>query len=120
MSGLAPSLAARAYNHFENANGFNGQFAFTGGPTSLKGGAASNQFNNYASFLLGMPTTVYHDLLPFGNLVSYQNIYGLYAQDQWHAASRITVNAGLRWSRFRSPAATMAADWSGSTFLPVW
>jgi hypothetical protein len=93
-------LGHQAYDHFENANGFNGQFAFTGGPTSLKGGAASNQFNNYASFVLGMPTTVYHDLLPFGNLVSYQNIYGLYVQDGWHAASKLTVSAGLRWSRF--------------------
>lgn len=93
-------LGHQAYNHFENANGFNGQFAFAGGPTSLKGGSSTNQFNNYSSFLLGMPTTVYHDLLPFGNLVSYQNIYGLYAQDAWHASSRLSISAGVRWSRF--------------------
>jgi hypothetical protein len=93
-------LGHQAYNHFEQANGFNGQFAFAGGPTALKGGASTNQFNNYASFLLGMPTTVYHDLLPFGNLVSYQNIYGLYAQDAWRATSKLSLSAGLRWSRF--------------------
>jgi len=93
-------LGHQVYNHFENANGFNGQFAFAGGPTSLKGGPSTNQFNDYAGFLLGMPTTVYHDLLPFGNLVSYQNIYGLYVQDTWQAAPRLSVAAGLRWSRF--------------------
>ena len=90
----------QVYDHFENANGFNGQFAFGGGATNLKGGPSNNQFNNYATFLLGMPTTVYHDLLPFGNLRSYQNIYGLYAQDQWRASARLSVSAGLRWSRF--------------------
>ncbi len=93
-------LGHQAYDHFEQANGFNGQFAFAGGPTSLKGGPSTNQFNNYASFLLGMPTTVYHDLLPFGNLVSYQNIYGLYAQDAWRATGKLSVSTGLRWSRF--------------------
>ena len=90
----------QAYNHFEQANGFNGQFSFAGGPTALKGGSSTNQFNNYASFLLGMPTTVYKDLLPFGNLISYQNIFGLYVQDAWHATSKLTVSAGVRWSRF--------------------
>ena len=93
-------LGHQVYDHFENANGFNGQFAFAGGSTALKGGASTNQFNNYASFLLGMPTTVYHDLLPFGNLKSYQNIYGVYAQDAWHVTSRLSVSGGLRWSRF--------------------
>jgi hypothetical protein len=88
------------FNHFENANGFNGQFAFAGGPTSLKGGSASNQFNNYASFLLGLPTTVYHDLLPFGNLVSHQAIYGIYLQDQWRASARFSVSLGVRWNKF--------------------
>jgi hypothetical protein len=90
----------QVYDHFENANGFNGQFAFTGGPAALKGGSSINQFNNYASFLLGMPTTVHHDLLPFGNLRSYQSIYGFYAQDSWHVSSRLSVSAGLRWNRF--------------------
>jgi hypothetical protein len=93
-------LGHQVYDHFENANGFNGQFAFAGGSTDLKGGPSNNQFNNYASFLLGAPTTVYHDLLPFGNLRSYQNIYGVYAQDAWRVSSRLSVSAGLRWSRF--------------------
>jgi hypothetical protein len=93
-------LGHQIYDHFENANGFNGQFAFAGGPTDLKGGPSNNQFNNYATFLLGMPTTVYHDLLPFGNLRSYQNIYGVYAQDAWRVSSRLSISGGLRWSRF--------------------
>jgi hypothetical protein len=93
-------LGHQAYDHFEQANGFNGQFAFTGGPTALKGGSSTNQFNNYASFLLGMPTTIYHDFLPFGNLRSYQNIYGLYAQDAWRVNGKLSVSAGVRWSRF--------------------
>jgi hypothetical protein len=93
-------VSRQHFNHFENANGFNGQFAFTGGPTSLKGGSASNQYNNYATFLLGLPTTVYHDLLPFGNLVSHQWIYGLFVQDAWRATGKLSISAGLRWTRF--------------------
>ncbi len=93
-------LGHQSYNHFENVNGFNGQFVFSGGPTSLKGGSSTNQFNNYAAFLLGAPTTVDHDFLPYGNLVSYQNIFGLYAQDSWRATRKLSIAAGLRWSRF--------------------
>lgn len=110
-------ISRQHFDHFENANGFNGQFAFTGGPTSLKGGSASNQFNNYASFLLGMPTTVFHDFLPFGNLVSHQSIFGLYFQDQWRVTERLSVSLGVRWNRF--PLATrdhgrgLESAWAG-------
>jgi len=49
---------------------------------------------------LGLPTTVHHDFLPFGNLVSHQSIFGLYFQDQWRATERFTVSMGVRWNRF--------------------
>jgi len=47
-----------------------GAFSFGGGVTALSGGASSNQFNNYATFLLGLPTSMSkslqtYDPLPF-------------------------------------------------------
>ena len=47
-----------------------------------------------------MPTTVFHDFLPFGNLVSHQSIYGIYFQDQWRVTKRLSVSLGVRWNRF--------------------
>lgn len=44
-------------NHFQPQLkwGTRGGFGFTGGLTTLNGGAASNQYNDWADFILGMP-----------------------------------------------------------------
>ena len=46
-----------AINHFQpqNTSGPRGGFNFTGGLTSLTGGAAPDVFNSWADFLLGLP-----------------------------------------------------------------
>ena len=42
-----------------------GSFVFAGGPTALSGGPSVNQFNTFASFLLGLPTGVSKGIIPF-------------------------------------------------------
>ena len=50
-------------NHIEprgagGGGGAQGVFNFTGGTTALRGGAAPNQFNSYAEFLLGLANEI--------------------------------------------------------------
>ncbi|MEJ7606817.1 MAG: hypothetical protein WKF37_11250 [Bryobacteraceae bacterium] len=46
-------------------HGGQGGFTFTGGPTVTRGGPSANQFNSYASFLLGLPANIGKlDLVP--------------------------------------------------------
>jgi outer membrane receptor protein involved in Fe transport len=73
-----------------------GNFDFGGSVTALDGGASPNQFNSYAGFLLGLPTSMSKSL---------QNIlmtgrewqHGFYVRDRWQVNRRLTVNLGLRY-----------------------
>jgi hypothetical protein len=52
--------------------------------------------NAFADFLLGLPSKSYiAQSGPDTRLHSYQT--GVYAQDEWHATRKLTVNIGLRW-----------------------
>ena len=95
-------------NHFEIGNSSTssaaGEFLFTGGDTALKGGQAPNQFNDYAGYLLGLPTEIQKGLLPFNNRTSDHSLsFTLYAQDQWHATSKLSVSYGVRWNYLPLP-----------------
>ena len=37
---------------------------------------------------------------PFGAVDAFKTYHGAYAQDSWHASSKLTVNYGLRWDWF--------------------
>jgi Carboxypeptidase regulatory-like domain/TonB dependent receptor len=37
---------------------------------------------------------------PFGAVDAFKSYHGAYAQDSWHATSKLTVNYGLRWDWF--------------------
>ena len=90
-------------NHFQPDNalgGPRGGFSFTGGLTSLNGGAAPNLYNGWADFLLGLP----HQL---GKAYQYidpgpvrESDYGLYAEDTWQAAKNLTINYGIRYELY--------------------
>jgi hypothetical protein len=76
--------------HFDEVNinpdaTYNGSFSFTG----------TESGSDFADFLLGVPSSYAQgDSLAF----YLRNHYvGIYAQDSWHAASRLTLNYGLRW-----------------------
>ncbi len=84
-------------------HGAQGGFTFGTGPTSLRGGAAGNEFNSYSAFLLGLPTRigkitqvpdVYH---------TRQSNYSWYARDRWNATRKLTFTYGVRWEYFPLP-----------------
>ena len=76
-----------------------GAFDFAGGATSLNGGAAANNFNGYADFLLGLSDDVEK---------SYQYIimtpreyqFSWYGQDRWQASRKLTITMGLRYEDY--------------------
>ncbi len=66
---------------------FNGSFLFTGSETGV----------DFADFLLGIPSQYNQSQLnPFYGRNKYA---GIFAQDNWHLRSNLTLNYGLRWDR---------------------
>ncbi|HEY1657648.1 MAG TPA: carboxypeptidase regulatory-like domain-containing protein [Candidatus Sulfotelmatobacter sp.] len=66
---------------------FNGNFLFTGSETGV----------DFADFLLGIPSQYNQSQLnPFYGRNKYA---GVFAQDNWHLRSNLTLNYGLRWDR---------------------
>lgn len=97
------SVVRQSFNHFELASA-PGAFQFSGGVTTLnaKGAPAANQFNDYAAFLLGVPSSVSKDLIPFngGRTIAHMWQYTAYAQDRWQARPKLTLDYGVSWSYF--------------------
>jgi len=57
------------------------------------------RFHNLSEFLAGTPSQAF-DYTGDTLRHTYQNGYGLYAQDSYHLSPRITFNAGLRWDYY--------------------
>jgi len=77
-----------------------GQFNYAGGPTALRGGASPNQFNNFATFLLGLPTSI-GTSRPMESPITTRNwAQGYYVRDQWQVNRNFTVNMGLRYEYY--------------------
>ncbi len=77
-----------------------GGFQFSQGATQLSGGPAGNDYNAFASFLLGLPAnagkvTLFPDAYRY-----YQNIYAFYVRDQFQVNRKLTVTYGTRWEAF--------------------
>ena len=95
-------------NHFEigssSTSSAVGELVFAGGATARNGGTAPNQFDQYASFLLGLPTEIQKGLLPFNNRTEDHSLsFTLYLQDQWHATGKLSVSYGVRWNYLPLP-----------------
>ncbi|HVH89106.1 MAG TPA: TonB-dependent receptor [Terriglobales bacterium] len=83
-----------------------GHFVFGTGTTSLNGdtgcsgkACASTQANNFAAFLLDAPTQVGRDIsLVSGSWRETEAFF--FGQDTWHASSKLTIDAGLRWELY--------------------
>ncbi len=65
----------------------NGQFTFNASYSGL----------GLADLLLGAPNTFSQAYGPGAAAHLRYNYFGYYAQDTWHAAKGLTINAGLRW-----------------------
>jgi len=106
-------------NHFQPQGGTfqtaRGTFTFDGNAAALQNGAAANRFNSWAAFLLGLPSRAGKVEQPRDPNSVRMPIYAWYAQDQWQASRKLTVNLGVRWEYYPFP----TRDWGGiSRFDP--
>lgn len=94
-------IVRQALNRFETGASA-GSFTFGGGPTQISGGPSSNQFNTFATFLLGLPTSISKSLIPFDDNRASSRSWqtSLYFKDQWQATRKLTASLGVRWDRF--------------------
>jgi hypothetical protein len=76
-----------------------GGFGFTGGLTTLNGGSASGAYNDWADFMLGLPTAMGKDVQYLPQTVREKSL-GLYARDQWQVRKDLTVTYGLRYEYY--------------------
>jgi hypothetical protein len=77
-----------------------GGFQFTQGTTQLSGGPAGNDFNAFASFLLGLPANAGKVTLFPQAYRYYSNIFAIYVRDQWQVTRKLTLTYGTRWEYY--------------------
>ena len=80
-----------------------GGFQFSQGSTQLNGGPAGNDYNAFASFLLGLSSNAGKVTLIPPQYQDYQNILGFYARDQWQVNHKLTLTYGTRWDYYPYP-----------------
>jgi len=84
-------------------HGAQGGFTFGGGPTALRDGAAPNEFNSYATFLLGLPTAIGKINQVPDEYTTRQWSYTWYVRDRWNATRKLTLSYGVRWEYYPFP-----------------
>lgn len=77
-----------------------GGFTFSNGVTALNGGPAANNFNAYASFLLGLPAQMGKAYQFYDPMATREFQQGYYIRDNWQLTRRLNVNIGLRVEHF--------------------
>jgi carboxypeptidase family protein len=93
-----------AMNHvqpeiLDDSFGASGGFNFNSGPASLKG-TSGNNFQSFASFLLGLPSEAGRLKLNVAPYTTRSWQYSFYARDQWQVGSRMTLSFGTRYEYF--------------------
>ncbi len=81
--------------------GYPGGFSFNREVTGTVG-TAVNDYNSYASFLLGLPNNMERRTRV---VTGYTRTWAhsLYARDKWDVTKRLTLSLGLRWDYFGVP-----------------
>jgi hypothetical protein len=77
-----------------------GGFQFSQGSTQLNGGPAGNDYNAWASFLLGLASNAGQTVLYVPEYHDLQNILGVYARDRWQVNHKLTLSYGVRWDYY--------------------
>ncbi len=89
-------------NHWQpelSNGGPRGALDFDGQVTALNGGAAPNQYNAYAQFLLGYSNEVQKGL-QYILMTGREWQFGWYGQDRWQVSRNLTVSAGIRYEYY--------------------
>jgi hypothetical protein len=100
-------ISQLAMNHIQAEGGTGagmGGFVFGGGPTSILAGPSPNQFNSYATFLLGIVTNSGKNTIDAPGAGGYITTRawqdGLYIRDRWNITRALTLSYGVRWEYF--------------------
>jgi len=86
----------------DNSYGARGGFEFNSGPTNLRG-QSGNNFQSFASFLLGLPSELGRLKLNVAPYTTRSWQYSFYVRDQWQVGPRMTLSFGTRWEYFPIP-----------------
>ncbi|MCZ2076854.1 MAG: TonB-dependent receptor [Bryobacteraceae bacterium] len=88
---------------FGASHGAQGGFTFGGGPTQVRNGPTSNQFNTYSAFLLGLPTAIGKILQVDDRYSVITMAYSGYIRDQWQLSPKVTLSYGTRYEFYPIP-----------------
>jgi len=83
--------------------GVRGGFSFTGGVTSLKGGPATDEYNSWADYLLGLPQGLGKDFVYLNPSTTREWEFAAYARDNWQVTRKLSINYGVRWEYYPIP-----------------
>ena len=69
----------------------------------MRGGPSPDQFNSYASFLLGLPSLAGRNYQVPDEFTTRLWANALYIRDQWAATQKLTLSYGVRWEYLPFP-----------------
>ena len=94
-------LVRHHLNHWqpEIGQGPRGYLGFSGQETALSGGPASNQYNAYGAFLLGLSDDA-EKSLQYILSTGREWQFGWYVRDRWQVTRNLTVSLGLRYELY--------------------
>jgi hypothetical protein len=90
-----------------------GQFTFGTGTTALNGGGSpkTSLANNFAAFLLDVPTAVGRDVSVISGAWRETEVFG-FGQDQWQLSRKLTLTGGVRWELYLPPTPSRSGGYS--------
>jgi Carboxypeptidase regulatory-like domain/TonB dependent receptor len=81
------------------SNNPRGNFSFAGNASALNGGQTSNFYNTYASFLMGLTSSVAKSVQ--NELMTGREWqHALYIRDKWSVNPKLTLDLGVRWEYY--------------------